>query len=520
MLGSTEISGEFLVAIGNLPLGAALSAGTATPDGAWIVGADQFYDLTLTPPSNMSGALTLLVTPITVGADEVAVVGTAVPLVVDVHGVVDAPILSVSTGSSLESAPLSAGTQNADGSSTLSGDQLTSLAPTSAPHSSADSTINIAATAHDNLTGSDATAASTQSGHVIDVVSAPPLSVAIDGVADGAVLSAGTQNADASSTLSGDQLTSLAPTPESDSNVDSTLNIAATAHDNLTNLTGNDATSIATQSGHVIDVVNAPPLSVAIDGVADGAALSAGTQNADGSSTLSGDQLTSLAPTPATDSNVDSTLNISATAHDNLTGNDATSMATQSSHVLDVVNASPLSVAIDGVADGAALSAGTQNADGSSTLSGDQLTSLAPTLASDSSVDSTLNILATAHDNLTGTDATTAASLPVNVIDVLDAPTLVPTADATANMTDAEFLQAIEQLSSPIADTSHGGSVLDPVVSAPTSAPDLSANATPTTWGTTETTVVHDTTVAVEPPPPPPPPDPTTTVSFTSPAHL
>jgi len=41
--------------------------------------------LTLTPPPNMSGPLTLTVTLITVGADDVAVAGTTVPLVVDVR---------------------------------------------------------------------------------------------------------------------------------------------------------------------------------------------------------------------------------------------------------------------------------------------------------------------------------------------------------------------------------------------------------------------------------------------------
>ncbi len=177
---------------------------------------------------------------------------------------------------------------------------------------------------------------------------------------------------------------------------------------------------------------------------------------------------------------------------------------------------SPASASLDGLPEGATLSAGTQNTDGSWALTGEQLAGLTLTPALDSSEDFTLGITATAHDSLTNSDAVTTASLPVEVIDVVDAPSLVPADDTTTGLTDAEFLQALESLSSPTSDTSSVGFVLDPVLSATTS--DLSADTTMSAAGMTETIVVQETmVVASEPPPPPPPPDPTTTISFTTP---
>ncbi len=518
-LDGIEIPGEFLVAIGNLPAGAVLSAGTAAPDGAWILGADQLDGLTLLPPSNMSGPFTLSVTPITVGTDEVAVVGTAMPLVVDVEGVADTPMLSVSAATGLENTPIS---------------------------------LTIAAGLSD-IDGSES------------------LMVTVAGLPEGAALSAGAQSPDGTWTLTGNQLAGLTLIPAADTNGSFTLTVTATAHETAT-----DSTSSATYSlpVNVIDVLGAPTLSVtvasgledtaiplaitaglvdlpptmtlsvAIDGLPDGATLSAGTQNADGTWALTGDQLAGLTLTPAPNSGEDFTLSITATAHDSLTGSDTVATASQPVDVIDVhdaptlsvtaasgledtaiplaitaglVDLSPtmtLSVAIDGLPEGATLSAGTQNANGTWALTGDQLAGLTLTPAPNSGEDFTLSITATAHDSLTGSDTVATASLPIEVIDVVDAPSLVPADDTTTSLTDAEFLQALESLSDPISDTSGTGFVLDPVVSATTS--DLSADTTMPTAGTTETTVVQGAAVATEPPPPPPP-DTTTTVSFTTP---
>ncbi|MEH2470367.1 hypothetical protein V1281_000388 [Nitrobacteraceae bacterium AZCC 2161] len=520
-LDGMETSGEFLVAIGNLPAGAVLSAGTAAPDGAWIVGADQLEGLTLLPSLNMSGPFTLSVAPITVGADEVAVAGTTKPLVVDVQGLADIPTFSVNAATGLENTPIpltiAAGLSDIDGSESLM--------------------------------------------------------VTVAGLPEEAALSAGAQSPDGTWTLTDNQLAGLTLIPAADTSGNFILTVTATAHEAETDSTASTTYSLPVT---VIDVLDAPTLSViaasgledtaiplaitaglvdlsptttlsvAIDGLPEGATLSAGTHSADGSYVLTRDELAGLSITPAPNWGEDFTLDITATAHDSLTGSDTVATASLPVNVIDVLDAptlsvtaasglegtaipiaitaglvdlSPtttLSVVIDGLPEGATLSAGTQNTDGTWALTGEQLAGLTLTPALDSSEDFTLGITTTAHDSLTNSDVVTTASLPVEVIDVVDAPSLVPADDTTTGLTDAEFLQALESLSSPTSDTSSVGFVLDPVLSATTS--DLSADTTMPAVGMTEAIVVQETmVVASEPPPPPPPPDPTTTISFTTP---
>ncbi len=250
-------------------------------------------------------------------ADEVAVAGTAVPLVVDVHGVADAPVLSVSAASGLENTPIP---------------------------------LALAASLGD-LDGSES------------------LTVTIAGLPEGATLSSGVQSPDGTWALTGDQLAGLTLTPPADTSGNFTLSVTATAHEAATDSTASTTLAVPVT---VIDVLDAPTLSVAaVSGLEDTAIPLAITTGLVGAS-----------PTTV------------------------------------------LSVAIDGVPEGATLSAGTQNTDGSWTLTGDELAGLTLTPALDSNEDFTLNITATAHDSLTGGDATATASLPVNVIDVLDAPTL------------------------------------------------------------------------------------------------
>src|SRR5205085_2508630 len=81
-----------------------------------------------------------------------------------------------------------------------------------------------------------------------------------------------------------------------------------------------------------------------------------------------------------------------------------------------------LTVTLSGLPEGATLSAGIHNSDGSWTLSGDQLTGLTLTPAPDSGEDFTLTVTATTHNALTGTEASVAASLPVTVVDTVATP--------------------------------------------------------------------------------------------------
>jgi large repetitive protein len=529
------------ITIDGLPTGATLSAGTQNVDGTWTLMGDQLVGLTLTPAPDSGEDFTLTVRAIAYDGLTGTEVTTTATLPVEVVDVLDAPTLTVAAVSGLEDtaiplaisaglvdvsptttlsvaidglpagATLSAGAQNADGTWTLTGDQLVGLTLTPTPDSGEDFTLTVTATAYDSLTGTAAITTATLPVEIIDVLDAPSLtvvgasglegtaiplaitaglvdispttslSVTVDGLPAGATLSAGTQNADGTWTLTGDQLAGLTVTPAPNSGEDFTLSITATAYDSLT---GTEVATTATLPVEVIDVFDAPTLTVAvasgledtaiplaisaglvdispttslsvtIAGLPAGATLSAGTQNADGTWTLAGDQLAGLTVTPAPNSAEDFALNITATAHDSLTGIEATTTATLPVEVIDVLDAPSLtvvsasgledtaiplsinaelvdispttsfSIAIDGLPAGATLSAGTQNADGTWTLTGDQLAGLTVTPAPNSAEDFALNITATAHDNLTGIEATTTATLPVEVVDVLDAPSL------------------------------------------------------------------------------------------------
>ncbi|WP_181838600.1 Ig-like domain-containing protein, partial [Thalassospira profundimaris] len=189
-------------------------------------------------------------------------------------------------------------------------------------------------------------------------------------------------------------------------------------------------------------------LTVTISGVPDGATLSAGTDNGDGTWTLSSDQLEGLTITPPDDFSGSFDLGVTATSAD---GSDvATSTGSITVDVagvadaptLDVSDASgnedsaialdidasltdsseTLTVTISGVPDGATLSAGTDNGDGTWTLGSDQLEGLTITPAEDFSGSFDLGVTATSVD---GEDVATATdSITVDVTGVADAPSL------------------------------------------------------------------------------------------------
>jgi hypothetical protein len=484
----------------------------------------------------------------------VGVENTVIPLVINA-GLIDVSnteMLSVSIAGLPEGATLSAGAHNSDGTWTLTGDQLAGLTLTPTQNSGEDFTLAITATAHDNVTGVEAHASAQLPVTVIDTlapvtplpipaVTAPSLaissavgtentsiplvinagladlgagetlSISINGLPNGATLSAGMHNPDGTWTLTGEQLAGLTLAPAQGSGEDFTLRITATAHDTAT---GVEAHATAQLPVTVIDTVEAvapPPipsvtapllsisaavgvedgtipiaiaagladvgqsetLSVSIAGLPDGATLSAGVHNADGTWTLTGDQLAGLTLTPAPNSGEDFTLAITATAHDNATGVEAHASAQLPVTVIDTValvtplpipavtapslaisaavgaenasiplainaglvdvsNTETLSVSISGLPDGATLSAGMHNPDGTWTLMGDQLAGLTLTPAENSGEDFTLAITATAHDNATGVEAHASAQLPVTVIDTVALVVALPILAVTA----------------------------------------------------------------------------------------
>ncbi|MEC4592382.1 Ig-like domain-containing protein [Nitrospirillum amazonense] len=541
--------GETLsVTVAGVPAGAHLSAGVDNHDGTWTLSAGQLTGLTLTPPADYSGTLTLSVTAhaevggtsadttgtlaVTVDPDTVHVgVGIDAPglTLLPAIGLEDQPIaltiatnlpnplagetLSVTISGLPAGATLSAGTDNGDGTWTLTAVQLTGLTIT--PPADYSGTLTLGVTAHAELAGVEATTSANLAVTVTPVADAPTLavlpaigledqpialtiaaglvapadgetlSVTIAGVPVGATLSAGTDNHDGTWTLTGVQLTGLTITPPAD--YSGTLNLSVTAHAEVGGLEATTSASLAVTVAPV-DVsigagasIEAPSLvvlpavgledqpialtlaagltapvagetlHVTISGLPAGATLSAGTDNHDGTWTLTGAQLTGLTLTPPADYN--GTITLSVTAHAEVGGLEATtsaSLAVTVTPVADVPSlavlpavgledqpialsiaaglaapaaAETLSVTIAGVPVGATLSAGTDNHDGTWTLTTAQLTGL--TLTPPADYNGTVTLTVTAHAEVNGTSADASGSLSVTVLPVADAPTLV-----------------------------------------------------------------------------------------------
>ncbi len=421
--GLTDGSEVLTITISGVPDGAELSAGTDNGDGTWTLSSADLEGLTITPADDFSGSFDLGVTATSADGEDVAT--TTGSITVDVTGVADAPTLDVADASGSE-----------------------------------DSAIAL-----------DIDAGLTDSSEV--------LTITISGVPDGAELSAGTDNGDGTWTLSSSDLEDLTITPADDFSGSFELGVTATSAD------GEDvATTTGSITVDVAGVADAPTLDVAdasgsedsaialnidagltdssevltitISGVPDGAELSAGTDNGDGTWTLSSSDLEGLTITPADDFSGSFELGVTATSAD---GED---VATTSGSItvdvagvadaptLDVADASgsedsaialdidagltdsseTLTITISGVPDGAELSAGTDNGDGTWTLSSSDLEGLTITPADDFSGSFDLGVTATSAD---GEDvATTTGSITVDVTGVADAPTL-DVADASGS---------------------------------------------------------------------------------------
>ncbi|WP_412558770.1 Ig-like domain-containing protein [Thalassospira sp. MIT1370] len=521
--GLTDSSEALSITISGVPDGATLSAGTDNGDGTWTLSPDQLEGLTITPAEDFSGSFDLGVTATSADGEDIAT--TTGSITVDVAGVADAPTLEVSDASGSEDsaialdidagltdssevlsvtisgvpdgATLSAGTDNGDGTWTLSPDQLEGLTITPAEDFSGSFDLGVTATSADGedvatttgsitvdvagvadapmLDVSDASG-SEDSAIALDIDtgltdSSEALSITISGVPDGATLSAGTDNGDGTWTLSPDQLEGLTITPAEDFSGSFDLGVTATSADgeDIATTTGSITVDVAgvadaptlevsdasgsEDSAIALDIDagltdSSEVLSVTISGVPDGATLSAGTDNGDGTWTLNPDQLEGLTITPAEDFSGSFDLGVTATSADGedvatTTGSITVDVAgVADAPMLDVSDASgsedsaialdidtgltdsseALSITISGVPDGATLSAGTDNGDGTWTLNPDQLEGLTITPAEDFSGSFDLGVTATSAD---GEDiATTTGSITVDVAGVADAPTL------------------------------------------------------------------------------------------------
>gem|GEM_PF-712768 len=428
-LADSDGSENLEITISGVPDGATLSAGTENPDGSWTLTADQLQDLQLTPPANSDADFDLTVTATATESANADTASQSFSLPVTLFA--DPDNLQVS----LEKA--------------ASGDEDTAIA------------LHIDA----NLTDSDGSEV---------------ISITMEGIPAGAALSAGTDNGDGSWTLSLDQLNGLSITPPKDSDQDFNLTLMATTtelangQEQTTKLdipvtvtgvadelefsglqsTGTEDTAIpiALDIG-LQDSDGSESLSITITNIPDGVTLSAGTENTDGSYTLTPEEFSTLTVTPPADSDKDFSLTITATN----TEAEGDSRSTTFHHAVNVtadadkpgltvqqaegsedsaialhINPSltdsdgseTLSVIIDGLPAGATLSAGTENSDGSWTLSPAELEGLSLTPAADSDADFTLTVTARSTESAGGDTAETTTALPVTVTAVTDTPVL------------------------------------------------------------------------------------------------
>ncbi len=377
------------VTISGIPDGASLSAGTDTGGGVWTLEPGDLAALTITPPSDFSGVFSVSVTATTAtGGTE----SSPQPLLVSVAPVPDVPDLSVSPASGdedtaialgisasvpdstetvdfitisgvPEGASLSAGTDNGGGVWTLEPGDLAGLTITPADDFNGDFDLTVTATSTDGGESGEHTL-SVSVGEEPDVpdVSVSPASgdedtaiglsisasvpdstetvdfVTINGVPDGASLSAGTDTGGGVWTLEPEDLAGLTITPPSDFNGDFDLTVTATSTDggessgqtlpvsvgeesdapevSVSPASGDEDTAIGLSiSASVPDSTETVDF-ITISGVPDGASLSAGTDNGGGVWTLEPGDLAGLTITPSDDFNGDFDLTVTATSTD------------------------------------------------------------------------------------------------------------------------------------------------------------------------------------------------------------
>ncbi len=558
-LNDQDGSETLSITIANVPFGAQLSAGTNNLDGTWTIEAyevegvvisvaEQLETLTITPAPGSEDDFSLQVTAtatdveaagenqhtstasvssiinidVTGVADEPTVVigeavgyeDTAIPLNIDVTAADEGEVLSITISGIPEGASLSVGTVNEDGTVTLTPEQLVNLTITPPADSNVDMELSIEITSTEggeavsvtknmtvevigvadapSLSASDATGdegtpiALDISSALTDQDGSESLSITISNVPAGAVLSAGMLNVDGSWTLTAEQLDGLTITPAPGAEDDFSLQVTATATDTEApgELPHTDSASVSTVINvDVTGVADAPTvvigeavgyedtaiplnidvtaadegevLSITISGIPEGASLSVGTVNDDGSVTLTPEQLADLTITPPADSNVDIPLNISVTSSEggesvtvnhsmtvdvvgvadapNLTTTDTateenTAIALDvTSSLNDVDGSESLSLTISNIPDGAVLMSGDtvlSVVDGVANVAPGQLAGLSLTPPLNSEEDITLQVTATSSEN-DGDTASVSGVINIAVAGGADAPTLV-----------------------------------------------------------------------------------------------
>ncbi|HEY9079629.1 tandem-95 repeat protein [Magnetovibrio sp.] len=515
MPAGTSETIDYVTVVG-VPDGAVLSAGTDNGNGTWTLSPDQLAYLSLTPPADYNGTFNLgLVAVSTDGSTSTGNFNVAVEpsadvpqlAVADAYGVEDGAIaltlaatMAADTTETLDTititgvpdgASLSAGMDNGDGTWTLSPNQLTGLTLTPPVDYNGTFSLGVVATSSDGGTASgslavevepsadlpqlavadalgveDGTIALTFSASMPADTTETLDTITIEGVPDGASLSAGTDNGDGTWTLTPEQMSGLTLTPPQDYHGTFALNIVAVSTDGsaatsplgvtvtpvadtpviaLADVSGAEDSTIAltiatSMPGGTSETVD----SITISGVPDGAMLNTGTDNGDGTWTLSPDQLAGLTLTPPQDFNGVIDIGVSVTSSDGGVSTDSFAVSVNPVADLPVLAVADVSgsedatialtlaasmpadtsetvdtITITGVPDGAVLSAGTDNNDGTWTLSPDELAGLTLTPPTDYNGTLSLGVIATSTDG-----ATTSGNFDIVVEPLADVPQL------------------------------------------------------------------------------------------------
>ncbi|WP_201859135.1 Ig-like domain-containing protein [Microvirga soli] len=429
----TDSGSETLgIRIDNVPAGARLSAGVRDPNnGSWVLRPDQLAGLELIPPANFAGTISLKVTAI---ATEKTGSEAATPATLNVtlEAVADGASIGVapSTGSEDVEIPLDLkiSPRDSDGSETV----------TSVVISKLETGARITGT---GVTDNGDGTWSVDPAHLDSVRVIPPANWIGDLKLTVTATTIEASNGHTSTTSR---------------NVSIKLEAVADAPVlTAANAVGREDTTIQLNiSAALVDTDGSEVLSVVIGNLPEGARLSAGLNNGDGTWTLTRGQLANLNLIPPANWSGTANLSVQAHARETSNGKVATTEATLkveieavadapvigsrdvsgledasirldlSAALVDRDGSEGLTVLILGVPSGALLSHGTRQADGSWSVPASDLAQLSLTPPEHFSGPITLTLRATAQESSTGQTSTVETTFRVQVQAVADAPTV------------------------------------------------------------------------------------------------
>jgi hypothetical protein len=432
-LGPAPKEARIGVIVEGLPAGSRLSAGIRDPDrDAWVLGPDDLRGLQVIPPRDFAGSIAPRVTALVIGATG-ATSRASTDARLHLEAVADGPAIAAAPPAAREdtAVPLNLGIAgaDADGSETVTAITLSGLSPGAA----------IAPAAGIRANGDGTWTVEPWAAGSVRLV--PPENA--HGTF-GLTVTATVREASDGSTGTRSRGVSVAVAPAADAPVVAATDAAGTE----------DRPIPLGLSAALADRDGSEVLSVVVAGLPDGARLSAGINNGDGSWTLAPVQLAGLTVTPPGDWSGSMALTLHAHAMERSTGEvasasvpfrvsvagaadtplvDAAAGAAgreDAAIALDIVarltdadGSEALTLVVAGVPAGARFSAGQGNPDGSWTIPGEAIPGLRFTPPPDFAGTLRLDVAATATER-DGDAAARRFTVAVTVDPVADAPLL------------------------------------------------------------------------------------------------